>query len=119
LSFLFLQIHETSYSFFKLTDPPTVFLLTPPLTFFSSIKEKGGKFDRKPYPLPHGLRKPEINLKSENSQYYAQKPPGNCTFMNSASEVSFGKFENIGKTDLRGGANISRAGVPRAGFCAS
>ena len=39
--------------------------------------------------------------------------------MNSASGVSFGKFENIGKTDLRGGADISRAGVSRAGFCAS
>jgi len=39
--------------------------------------------------------------------------------MNSASGVSFGQFENIGKTDLRGGADISRAGVPSAGFCES
>jgi hypothetical protein len=37
-------------------------------------KEKGGKPDRKPYPLPYGLRNPYRNLKSENSQDYAQKP---------------------------------------------
>jgi hypothetical protein len=32
-----------------------------------TVKEKGGKPDRKPYPLPYGLRNPYINLKSENS----------------------------------------------------
>jgi hypothetical protein len=31
------------------------------------VKEKGGKPDRKPYPLSYGLR----NIKSENSQDYA------------------------------------------------
>jgi hypothetical protein len=37
-------------------------------------KEKGGKPDRKPYPLPSGLRNPYRNLKFENSQDYAQNP---------------------------------------------
>jgi hypothetical protein len=32
------------------------------------VKEKGGKTDLKPYPLPYGLRNPYRNLKSENSQ---------------------------------------------------
>ncbi len=50
-----------------------------------SVKEKGGKPDRKLYPLPYGLRNPYRNLKSENSQEYAQKPQCDCTFMNSAS----------------------------------
>jgi hypothetical protein len=31
-------------------------------------KEKGGTPDRKPHPLPYGLRDPYRNLKSENSQ---------------------------------------------------
>ncbi len=38
-----------------------------------TVKEKGGKPDRKPYPFPYGLM-------SENSQDYAQKPQRNCTF---------------------------------------
>ena len=33
----------------------------------------------------YSLRNPYRNLKSENSQDYAQKPQRNCTFMNSAS----------------------------------
>jgi hypothetical protein len=32
-----------------------------------TVKEKGGKPDRKPHPLPCGLRNPYRNLKSENS----------------------------------------------------
>ena len=37
------------------------------------------------------------NLKSENSQDYAQKPQGNCTFMNSASaEALRGETEQQG-----------------------
>ncbi len=48
----------------------TILLLT-------SGKEKGGKPDRKPYPLPYGLR----NIKSENSEDYAQKPQRNCTLV--------------------------------------
>jgi hypothetical protein len=47
-----------------------------------TVKEKGGKPDRNPHPLPYGLRNPYRNLKSENSQGYAQKPQRNCTFMN-------------------------------------
>jgi hypothetical protein len=46
---------------------------------------KEEKPDRKAYPLPYGLRNPYRNHKPENSQDYAQKPPRNCTFMNSAS----------------------------------
>ncbi len=33
-----------------------------------TVKEKGGKPDRKPNPLPYGLRNPYSNLRSENSQ---------------------------------------------------
>jgi hypothetical protein len=55
LKFLFLQTHETFYS------------------FYSSVTVhckgvKGGKPDRKTYLHPYGLRNPYINLKSENSQ---------------------------------------------------
>jgi hypothetical protein len=46
-----------------------------------SVKDKGGKPGRKPHPPPHGSR----NLKSENSQDYAQKTQRNFMFMNSAS----------------------------------
>ncbi len=46
----FLQTHATSYSFFS--------------TLLYSVKEKGGKPDRKPQPLPYGLRNPYRNLKS-------------------------------------------------------
>ncbi len=60
LEIIFLQTHATSDSF------STVQLLY-------TIKEKGGKPDRKPYPLPYGLRNPFRNLTSENSQHYAQK----------------------------------------------
>jgi hypothetical protein len=55
--------------FFKLTQPLTV--STVPLLY--TVKEKGGKSDRKPYPLSYGLRNSYRNLKSENSQDYAQK----------------------------------------------
>ena len=36
------------------------------------------KIERKPHPLPYGLRNPYRNLKSENSQDYAQEPQRNC-----------------------------------------
>jgi hypothetical protein len=49
------------------------------------MKETGGKPDRNSYPLPYSLRNPYRNLKSQNSQDYAQKLQCNCTFMNSAS----------------------------------
>jgi hypothetical protein len=41
------------------------------------VKEKGGKA----YPFLYGLRNPYGNLKSENSQDYAQKLQRNCKFM--------------------------------------
>jgi hypothetical protein len=39
-----------------------------------TVRVKGGKPDRKPYPLPNGLRNPYRNLKSEHSQDFAKKP---------------------------------------------
>ncbi len=65
-----LAIHRHVYRFalrfyfFKLTQPFTVFTVQ----LLYSVKEKGGKSDRKQYPLPYGLRNPDRNLKSENSQ---------------------------------------------------
>jgi hypothetical protein len=53
LRFIFLPIRAISYSF---------------------CKGERRKTDRKPHPLPYGLRNPYRNLKSENSQDYAQKP---------------------------------------------
>jgi hypothetical protein len=51
-----------------------------------TVKDKGGKSDRKPYLLPYGFRNTCRNLKSENFQDYAQKPlTKNCRIMNSAS----------------------------------
>jgi hypothetical protein len=55
LRFLFLQTHA----------PLTV------STIQYILKTKGGK----PYPLSYGLKNSCRNLKSENSQGYAQKPP--------------------------------------------
>jgi hypothetical protein len=84
-----LAIHSQLYSFafrffiFKLTQPLTV----SRVQLLYTVKEKGVKPVKKPYPLPYGygLRNPYRNLKSENSPDYAQKPQRNCTFMNSAS----------------------------------
>jgi hypothetical protein len=57
------------FYFFKLTQPLTVFTVQLQYT----VKEKGGKTERKPFPLPYGFRNPNRNLKSGNSQDYAQK----------------------------------------------
>jgi hypothetical protein len=62
---------------------------------FNTVKEKGGKPDRKPYPLPYGLIKPYRNLMSENSQDYALKPQKNCTSINSASGVQYMYMNNL------------------------
>jgi hypothetical protein len=62
--------------FLKLTKPLTV----SRVQLLYTVKEKGGKTDRKPYPLPYGLNL-DRNLKSENYEDYAQR---NCMFMNSA-----------------------------------
>jgi hypothetical protein len=65
-----------------------------------TVKEKGGNPDRKPYPLPYGLRNLYRNLMSENFQYFAQKTQRKCTFMNSAYIVNAGvsknKFKRMG-----------------------
>jgi hypothetical protein len=71
----------TYFHFFKLTQPLTVFIVQSQY----NVKEKGGKPDKKPCPLPYDLRNPYRNLKSENSDDHAQKPQRKCTFMNSAS----------------------------------
>jgi hypothetical protein len=56
------------FYFFKLTQPLTV----STVQLLYTVKEKGGKPDRKTIPLPCGLS-PYRNFKSENSQDYAQK----------------------------------------------
>ncbi len=65
------------FFFFKLTQPLTV----STVQLLYTVKEKGGKPDRKPYHLPYGLRNSYKNLESENSQDYAQKPQRNCMFL--------------------------------------
>jgi hypothetical protein len=73
------------FYFFKLTQPLTI-----------SVKEKGGKPDRKPYPLPYGLRNPYRNLCLRT----LKNMPKNfdvryCTFMNSASGLIFPSRWNV------------------------
>jgi hypothetical protein len=66
------------FNLFKLTQPLTV----PRVQLLYTVKEK----ERKPYPLPYGLRNPYRNrCKSESCQDYARKPQRNCAFMNSVS----------------------------------
>jgi hypothetical protein len=74
LRFLLLPTHEGSNSFPVFT-----------VQSLHTVKQKGGNPDKQPFPLPYGLRNPYRNLKSENSQDYAQKPQWNCSFMNSPS----------------------------------
>ncbi len=57
-----LQLCFLYFCSFKPTQPLAV-----------SVKENGGKPDRKPFPLPHGLRNPYRNLKSENSTFMNSK----------------------------------------------
>ncbi len=66
LRFLFLQTHTTSYVFLQTLN----LLGISTIQLLYTVKEKGGK----PYLLPYGFRNPYRNLKSENSQVYAQKP---------------------------------------------
>ncbi len=84
-----LVIHSHLYSF-ALTFPA----LQNHATSYSFCKGGGGKPDRKPCPLPYGWRNPYRNLKSENSQDYAQKPQWNRTFMNSPSDPFFCKLSS-------------------------
>jgi hypothetical protein len=44
------------------------FLIVSAVQLMYTVKEKGGKPDRKPHLLFYGLRNPYRNLKSENSQ---------------------------------------------------
>jgi hypothetical protein len=50
-----------------------------------TVKEKGGKPDRKPYSLPYGL---EIHTETSGLRTF-KIMPRNCRFMNSASELQF------------------------------
>jgi hypothetical protein len=83
------HLYSFAFHFFKLTQPLTISTVHR-VQLLYTVKETRGKPDRKPYPLFYGLRNPYSNLKSENSQDYAQKPQQNCTFMNSASEEDGG-----------------------------
>ncbi len=59
LRFIILQTHTTSYNFYN--------------SAAVHCKGQRRKPDRKPHPLPFGLRNPYRNLQSENSQGFAQK----------------------------------------------
>ncbi len=80
LRFLFLPTRSTSYIFLKTLATSFVFLEC-------TIKEKGRKRDRKPYPLQYGLRNPYRNPKSENGLKIVPRnlKEISCTFMNLAS----------------------------------
>jgi hypothetical protein len=45
-----------------------------------TVKEKGGNPDRKPYPLPYGLRNPYRNLKLEFGCRLFKYPDNHDTF---------------------------------------
>jgi hypothetical protein len=85
-----LAIHSHLYSFASRFN---FFKLMQPLTVSASVivhcEGQKRKPDRKTYHLPYGLRNPYSSLKSEFSQDYAQKPQGNCQFMNSAPRVAY------------------------------
>jgi hypothetical protein len=55
LRFLFLQTPSTSYSFYS--------------SLLYTVKEKGGKPDRKPYTPPYGLRNPDRNPEISTKLY--------------------------------------------------
>ncbi len=70
--------------FFKLTQPPTV----STVQLLYTVKDKGGKPGRKPYPLPYGLRNPYLQKETSSlrTQDYAQTLKEIvCAWMNSAS----------------------------------
>ncbi len=86
-----LVIHSHLYSFawdfyfFKLMQPHTIFYSSVTVHFKGERRKSW-----KPYSLPYGLRNSYRNLKSENTQDYAQKPKRNWMFMNSASACGGG-----------------------------
>ncbi len=57
------------FYFFKLIQPLTV----STVQLLCTVKEKGGKPNRKTHPLPYCFRNPYRNLKSENSQDNAHR----------------------------------------------
>ncbi len=67
---MFLQTHATSYSFYS--------------SVTVHCKGERRKTWQKTIPPSLWFKNPHRNLKSENSQDYAQKPQRNCKFMNSA-----------------------------------
>ncbi len=58
----------------------------PPQPLTVSVQEKGGNLIENHTTFPIVF---EIRTETENSQDYAQKPQGDCTFMNSASGHSW------------------------------
>ncbi len=75
LRFIFLQTRATSYSFYSV--------------LVYTVKEKGGKHDRKSHPLPYCFRKSIQLLKYENSLRLCPETSKKlCVQMNSASGVS-------------------------------
>jgi hypothetical protein len=72
--------------FFKLTQP----LTGSTVELLYAVKEKGGKPDRKPYPLPYGLRNPYRNLSLRTLKIMPENlnKLTKCMFMNSASGLA-------------------------------
>jgi len=68
------------FYFFKLMQPLTFFFISHKTYFHSKVtlhcKEKGGKPDRKPYPLPYGLR---IHTETSSLRTLKIRPPENST----------------------------------------
>jgi hypothetical protein len=64
-SHLYSTVFPSDFYFLKLTQTFTVSKVGYYIQY--TVKEKGGKPDRKPHPLPYGLRNPYRNIKSENS----------------------------------------------------
>ncbi len=54
------------------SQSPPQFCIEISISSLYTVKEKGGKPDIKPCPLPYGLRNPYKNLKSENTQNYSR-----------------------------------------------
>jgi hypothetical protein len=64
LRFIFLKTHATSYVFLQIQATSYIFLLTHVTSYVFlqyTVKDKGGKADRKPYKLPYGLRNSYLN----------------------------------------------------------
>ncbi len=83
-----LQLYVEIFFLSKVSQPLTVFTVQ----LLYTVKEKGGKPDRKPFPPPTlWVKNPYRNLKSENSQDYAQKTQWTCTFTDLEQSDSIGR----------------------------